>query len=463
VEIFAQILILAWMPVVLLLFAALPPRRAVIVAFLAGFLFLPMVSYKLPLLPDYTKMTATCAGILIGAVCFDSKRILAFSPRLVDLPLVLFCIAPLAASLANGLGLWDGFSGVLKNTITWGFPYLIGRVYFKDLDALKELAVGIFLGGVIYIPFCLFEMRMSPQLHNMLYGFSPREVQMRYDGWRPAVFLDGGLQLGLWMTISSMTGLWLWWTGAMKRCAGVPAAWLVWPLLLTTVLCRATGALLLELIAFGVLWLTRVTGTRLALVGLLMFAPAYITVRTLGVWHGEPITSMAKAIDPIRAESFEFRLKNEDLLVAKAMQRPIFGWGGWGRSRVMNDEGKDISITDGFWVIEFGAHGVLALVSVYVYMLLPLWTTLGRASARHLNTRQMAPLIVLGVATALYPIDCLLNSMVNPVFILTGGAVASVALHRRRVSPVVADGEADTPVGIDADCVPRRRLFPHCT
>ena len=77
---------------------------------------------------------------------------------------------------------------------------------------------------------------------------------------------------------------------------------------------------------------------------------------------------------------------------------------------------------------------------------------------------QMAALIVPGSCdVALYPIDCLLNAMVNPVFILTGGAVASVALHRRRISPVVADGEADTPAGIDADCVPRRRLFPHCT
>src|SRR5262245_24353707 len=124
-EVIAQIVMLLWIPAVLLLFAVLPPRRAVIAAFVAGFLFLPMASYKLPMLPDYTKMSATCGAILVGALLFDSKRVLAFRPQLIDLPIAIFCISPLGSSLHNGLGVWDGVSSILTNTVAWGFPYLI--------------------------------------------------------------------------------------------------------------------------------------------------------------------------------------------------------------------------------------------------------------------------------------------------------------------------------------------------
>ena len=48
-----------WIPFVLALFALLPPRRAVVTAFLAAWLFLPMAGYGVKGLPDYTKMSAT--------------------------------------------------------------------------------------------------------------------------------------------------------------------------------------------------------------------------------------------------------------------------------------------------------------------------------------------------------------------------------------------------------------------
>ena len=65
------------------------------------------------------------------------------------------------------------------------------------------------------------------------------------------------------------------------------------------------------------------------------------------------------------------RLKNEDLLSKKAFEQPWFGWGGWGRSRVFNDEGTDISITDGRWIIIFGQLGVIGLVGTYGTLLCP--------------------------------------------------------------------------------------------
>jgi hypothetical protein len=328
-EVLATIVMMAWIPVQLVLFAVLPPRRAVLVAFLTAWLFLPMASYRIPFLPDYTKMSATSTGVLMGAVLFDGKRILRFSPGWIDLPIIAFCICPFVSSIANGLGTWDGVSGMLTYIVTWAMPYHIGRLYFTDFDECRELAIGIFIGGLLYIPLCLFEVRMSPVLHEMVYGFEPRVNQLRYGAWRPAVFMDGGLAVGLWMVSASLIGLWMWRTNSLKRFLGVSTTWLAWPLLVTAILCRSVGALLLMALGLSTLMACSVTRSRLALFCFIVIAPTYILLRISDVWHAEQITALAQAFDPKRAESFEFRIKNENILVEKALVRPMFGWGGW--------------------------------------------------------------------------------------------------------------------------------------
>ena len=37
-----------------------------------------------------------------------------------------------------------------------------------------------------------------------------------------------------------------------------------------------------------------------------------------------------------------------------ALDRPVFGWGGWGRSRLHDDQGRDVSVTDGLCIISAG-------------------------------------------------------------------------------------------------------------
>jgi hypothetical protein len=43
---------------------------------------------------------------------------------------------------------------------------------------------------------------------------------MRFGGWRPTVFMEHGLMVGMWMSMAAMIGLWLWWTGTLKRVCG---------------------------------------------------------------------------------------------------------------------------------------------------------------------------------------------------------------------------------------------------
>ncbi len=101
---FAQAVLWGWLPVVLILFLVMPPRRAVVVALIASWLLLPQLRFQIDKVPDYTKMTATCYAIIIGAFLLDPKqRILAFKPMWLDLPVLLYCLHPVRAVGAQRL------------------------------------------------------------------------------------------------------------------------------------------------------------------------------------------------------------------------------------------------------------------------------------------------------------------------------------------------------------------------
>src|SRR4051812_43733268 len=104
-NVLVAMVLLGWVPVVLALFCVVQARRAVLAAFLGAWLFLPMASIKLSAgIPAYDKMSATCAGVLLAAMLFDFKRLAAFQFSWLDAPMALWCMCPMASSLANDLG-----------------------------------------------------------------------------------------------------------------------------------------------------------------------------------------------------------------------------------------------------------------------------------------------------------------------------------------------------------------------
>ena len=46
-------------------------------------------------------------------------------------------------------------------------------------------------------------------------------------------------------------------------------------------------------------------------------------------------------------------------------ERPLIGWGGYGRNRVTTETGETISITDSLWSIVMGMYGFVGLAAVY--------------------------------------------------------------------------------------------------
>lgn len=324
--------------------------------------------------------------------------------------------------------------------MTWGLPYYLGRLYLNNLDGLRKLAIAIFAGGLLYVPLCLIEIFKSPMLHQMLYGFSQitnfAEV-IRYGGFRPTVFMQTGLMVGAWMMAATLSGVWLWNTGVIEQLWGIPVKWLVVTLLVTTVLVKSTGALALLAIGLVILFVVKWFRTPLLLLVLLVSISSYLYLGVTGNFPGDQIVPVVSRVsNEDRAGSLKFRFDNEEVLSQKARQKMIFGWGGWGRSRVYDEWGKDISITDSLWIITFGNTGVVGLISLTASMLLPVLGFLQRYPLSLWHNPKVAGASALVVLLPLYMADCLLNYMPNPVYFLTCGGIAGLVLDQRRTSKV---------------------------
>ncbi len=420
-----------WVFLVPALFAVLPARRAALAAYLGAWMFLPYASIPFSGIPDLDKVTATGYGVVLGVLMFDAGRIMQYRFSWIDLPIIVWCLSPMASSLSNGLGAYDGFSGIFGAVVTWGIPYFIGRLYFNEPAAVRELAIWILVGGLIYVPLCLWEIRMSPQLHRMLYGFHPTpfEMTIRFGGYRPMVFMQHGLMVGMWMTATTLVAFWLWWTGALRHLFRVPMWLIVGGMVVTCILCKSTGAILLLFMGMGLLLLNQRLRSTALLVLAVSIAPAYMAVRAYGMWDGQQLVELAELIDEDRASSLSGRLYNEDLLLEKAALKPIFGWGSWGRWRVYDEvTGKDITVSDGMWVIVRGERGLVGLVSITFLLLLPFLLLLRRCPARQWSHPMVAAPAALAMLLMLYSIDNLLNAMLNPIFVIGAGALSGFYL-----------------------------------
>jgi hypothetical protein len=427
-----------WIPLILLMFAVMAPRRATIYGFLIAWLFLPMSHLKLDGIPDYNKMSAACFGVLISALIFDSATLFAFRPRIWDLPMLIWCIVPFFSSITNGLGFYDGIVAISYQTTDWGLPYLIGRLYFNDLKGLRELAIGVVIGGMVYVPLCWYEIRFSPQLHRLLYGYHQFSFeQSRRDGdFRPVVFMQHGLAVGLWMGACAVTAFWLWRSKVVKHIWDIPIGLIFFTLMVTTYFCHSLGATILMLVGLAILALTQWTRSPAWILALVLTAPTYMFVRGTGLWTGQDLVNDIAKHDPERAESLRTRLNSEPAFVSKAMEQPLFGWAGWNRFRQLDAEGNGIGIPDALWIIALGHNGLVGLIALTLALILPLVLLWRQIPVEFWVHPGAAPAAALAVLCGLYMCDNLFNAMINPIFLLGAGGICGLTFSMRRPTSV---------------------------
>lgn len=443
----------SWPAIAVALFAMMPARRALVVSYIFGWMFLPQFGFPVPFC-KFDKFTATAVGALLGVLLFDRQRLFAFKPALVDLPMIVWCCVPFSAAVSNGLSAYDGLSSSTYTTVVWGIPYVLGRMYLGDFVGMRGLAVWLFIGGLIYGPFCLAEIAISPQLHFMVYGYYQHEFTqvIRMGGYRPMVFMQHGIAVGNFMTAASLMGVWLWWTGSLKTIFKMPVFIPLVCLLGTSLAVKSSGALVLLFAGIGVLFATKMMKNYFLVLSLCIIPFIYMGARSVAGWDGSDLLQIIEgSLGKDRSLSMECRFQNENLLLKKAMDKPIFGWGPNGRNLVTYEDGTIVSIPDGLWVIAIGVNGIVGLCALFMALLLPVAMVRKRFTTQQWGQPLLAGVAACAVLCTLHAIDCLVNAMINPIFTLALGGLAGVvsapafALRGTRQAPAHSGGTA--PVG----------------
>jgi len=437
-----KVVLLGWFPAVWVFFMLLPPRRAMLAALLVAWLFLPVAQFHVERLPDITKANVSSLAVLLGVLLFDGHSLLTYRPRWFDIPAAVACAAPVPSSIVNGLGLYDGLSGAAGMVLLWGIPYFLGRLYFTDLAGLRELAIAMFLAGLLYVPFCLYEVRMSPQLHYMVYGFHQHDFaqHVRFGGWRPKVFMDHGLMVGMFMTSAALCGFWLWRTRSFTEFLGFPLWLLLPPVVVTALLVKSMGSVLLMTAGFCSLLFIQYARRSLPILVLAAVPLVYIPLRTVFMWEAEPLVAVAISVAGTeRAQSLACRIENEQAMSRHVRERALFGWGGWDRARTKVEGTRELTITDSLWIILWGNYGYVGLASIIAMTLLPPLMLRYRVPPRLWMTPKIGPAAVIALIVTLWMNDNLLNAMISPLYPLMAGALAGVK-RVMMLHPVAASG-----------------------
>ena len=433
-NILVPIALFSWVPFVIFLYKKLDLRIVPVIAYVVGWMFLPCAEYDIFMLHN-TKSAVIGYGLLVGALLFDRERLTSYSFNKIDLPMILWCSTPFFSSVANGLGVYDGLSSVLYTTIRWGVPYYFGRVYFTDTDILKTLALTIFIGGVTYVPFSLYELKMSPQLHRLTYGFHQHDFlqTLREDGgYRPMVYMDHGLMAAMWMMLATLMGTWLYITKALpKKILFVPSSVLLGILVITFLMYQSMAAVSYFMLGTFMLYLGMKSRSISLVIVLLIVPYLYIFSRTTGYWDGTNLSNfIAKNISPARAQSLQFRFDNETILIDKALQGSFFGWGGYGRARVKSEEDdeKDITVTDGLWVIVLGNNGIYGLAWLTLAAQLPAMLFINKIDSEEWGSPHYAAPAAMAIFIGFTMVDNLLNAMVNPIYLVISGGLLGMCI-----------------------------------
>ncbi len=447
---FAYLMLALWPLVTLVMFRRWPLERALIWSLLGAYLFLPPppAAFDFPLMPPLTKESLPSVATFFICLyhCGKARPLHALIPEgLVARALVvLFVLSPIATVATNteevffgriglpGLGLKDMVALVLLQFILL-IPFLLARAHLATAKGLRELVLAMAVGGLIYSLPMLIEVRLSPQLNIWVYGYFQHmfEQMIRQSGFRPIVFLYHGLWAALLLVMAIICALALAREADQRR----RVLWLVAALYLgaVLVLAKSLGSLLygIYLVPLALLLPTRLQ-VRIAGI-MVLVAIAYPVLKGAGYVPVDWLLDKATAIDPDRAGSLRFRFDNEDILLERALEKPLFGWGSWGRNQIFDPvSGAILTVSDGRWIILIGIFGWVGYLAEFGLIALPVLALWARGAAL---AGSGAGLLVGPVALllAINLIDMIPNATLTPLTWLFAGAVLGLAERVREV------------------------------
>lgn len=465
-NIVAYFALCSWPLVAIAFFRLMSVPRALVWTIIGAHMLLPSeTTIKFHMMPPIDRAVVPAVSALILCMLMAPKEQRPLETLSRSVIVCVLCLAglvlltPLLTVMTNthpiidgktflpGLRLYDGFSLIMHISLQV-LPFWIGLRYLNTREGHRVLLEALAIGGFLYTFPALLEIRLSPQLHRWVYGFFPHSFaqHIRDGGFRPVVFLNHGLQVGIFLCISIIAAIVLFREARQeKRRAMIWLMAAVW----------TTGTLLISK-NFGALAIAVVFATAAMILGrrlqlLLAVAVAcivllYPTLRGSGLIPVDAVYDFARSFSEDRAASLKFRLDNEDALLKRANEKPLAGWGSWGRNAIYDPATGDMtSVTDGIWLFFIGTYGWLGYIGRFGLLTLPI--LLFAARARSYGPSLVTPGLILVLAAIL--VDLLPNSaLLNYVWLMAGGITGSMIWKQTQPgspSEITATGASGMP------------------
>ncbi|MBB6122487.1 hypothetical protein [Sphingobium subterraneum] len=445
--------LLLWPIITIILFQAMPLRRALIWSLLGAYMFLPVrTGFDLPGLPNLDKSTIPNVCTLVCVVLFSREKYLRMPKSgTVVLLMAIFFISPLLTGFNNrdpiilsqssipGMTMYDSLSAMFTQACTL-IPFILGYSLLSRSSDHQEVLRALVIAGLIYSLPTLWEVRFSPQLHVQLYGFFPHEFiqAIRSNGYRAIVFMGHGLLVSIFTCMCLLAAVGLWRQKVAIRRVPPPAVagWLSFVL----VMAKSSGAIMFGTIFAPMLLFMRARPLLTIMTGLALVLLTYPALRGTGIIPVKEILSATASVSQDRADSLGIRIYNEENLLAKANQRPFFGWGTWGRNQIYatgwTGDGQ-ASITDGVWIIVVGQYGWVGYTACFG-LLCGAFLIAYRARRTLGNAYATISLLMVLMVNLL---DLIPNSSLNPFTWLLAGSLSGLSPHmirrvrRQRAAP----------------------------
>lgn len=427
-----------WVPFALWGARRWPSAKAAALLLLLPLMFLPQrVYFKPPGLPPFEKTEIAILWVFVGVWLFHRHRLQELQlGKWIKLTMFVLIGSVVATVFANfdpvsqgvkylpGHQPYDAVHKLLQITFTFILPFVLGAAMFNGSKDLKVLLRIFVAAALVYSLFVLVEVRLSPQFHNWVYGFFPHTFRqmVRDGGFRATVFMAHALTVSMFLMVGALGATTL--HKAKIKIFRMRAIWAVPYLMLVLVLNKTTGAFVYSLVGVPlILFSTPKTQFRVA-AGLAIIVLLYPAMRGAGVVPVEGIKEFALAqFGEERAKSLTTRFDNEEVLLERANERPVFGWGGNGRPGIYDPRyGKQLSIADGDWVITMGQYGFMGFVGKFLLLLLPIF--IAARQLKYLSSEADRRLLsALALIVGISGFDMLPNSASHYMTLVFSGAL----------------------------------------
>ena len=447
---FAYMMLLLWPGVMIYLFAKFPPGRALIWSILGAHLVLPPgIGFDAPIIPDLTKQSIpSITALIISLIIYRKKLYDVFKNPLTVIFMLIFLISPFLTYINNrdfifnsgvpiqGLSLSDAAATTAFNGINL-IPVLLGAAFLRSNEDIYNFLLYLFIFGLIYSMFILIEVRLSPQLNTWVYGYFPHifDQQIRFGGFRPVVFMGHSLIVSFFIlsALIAYTSIYRIINNKIKITNCMIYVYYCFIL----IICKSVAMIVYALLYIPILFILKFNKqiTVSLVIGCIAFS--YPVLRSFDFVPIDFMLRMAAKVDEERAQSLEFRLDNESRLLGRLQERPIFGWGGYGRNAILDPRtGRSTTVTDGYWILIISGFGRFGYIAVFGLMVLPLFLVWRAARRRRSEISPIVGGATLILAASL--VDLIPNASIRPWTWLLVGMLIGYA-DALRTSPALAE------------------------